>query len=172
MKHKRIEHLIQKSLDCEINLQEQHILDEHLATCPECQHLYEAMKGLQDGLSMLVEWYPRTGFNARVMHALDAASRAIWKKLSLVIGGVWAVSIGALLLLPVSDILNKIMTSIPSLIRVVSTIQVTINTIGHVLAPLTKVTINPFIPVLGVCISIGMFIIISKALHKEEQCKA
>jgi hypothetical protein len=90
---------------------------------------------------------------------------------SLIIGSVWAVSIGALFLLPIRDIVNTIMTSVPSFIRVINKVQVMISTISHVMAPLTKVNINPFVPALGVCVSIGMFYIISKALHKEEQCK-
>jgi len=172
MKHKTIEQLIQKSLDCEINHQEKQILDDHLTICPECQYFYETMQGVQDDLTMLTEWYPRAGFNARVMHALGAASRAVWKKVAVVFGGIWATSMGTLFLLPTTRTLNTIMTSIPSLLRVVNKIQVVFNTVSHVFAPLTRITINPLYPALGLCISICMFFIIGKAIHKEEQCKA
>jgi predicted anti-sigma-YlaC factor YlaD len=172
MKHKTIEQLIQKSLDCEINHHEKLALDEHLATCPECRRLYETMEGIQDDLSMLTEWYPRVGFNARVMRALGATSRAVWRKTALVFGSIWAASIGALFLLPVNKILNTFMTSIPYLVRIANKIQVVITTISRVLAPLSRITIDPLYPVLGIGISIGMFYIIGRTLHKEEQCKA
>ncbi|MBN2621193.1 hypothetical protein JXB22_08910 [candidate division WOR-3 bacterium] len=172
MKHKTIERLIQKSLDFEINTEESRLLHDHLATCPECRQLYSAMQQVRDSLRMLNEVYPSIGFNARVMQVLGATTRRVWKKAVLVLGSIWVASLASLFFVPYRLMVTKLLTSMPALIRLVDTVQVAATTIGHVLSPLAKLPINPAYPVIGIAVSIMMFLIIATAVHKEEKCKA
>lgn len=148
------------------------MLQDHLATCPECRLFYEAMKSIHEELSTLIETYPRAGFNARVMRTLSMPRQLVWKKIALVFGSAWIISLGGFFFLPVGKGVNMLLTSIPALVRIMNNIQVVITTISHALAPFTKVSINPVYPLLGIGMSISLFYIFSKILHKEEQCKA
>jgi predicted anti-sigma-YlaC factor YlaD len=172
MKHKTIEQLIQKSLDFEINTEESRLLHDHLATCPECRQLYSAMQQVRDSLGMLNEVYPSIEFNARIMQALGMTTRRVWKKAALVLGSIWVVSLASLFFVPYRLMVTKLLTSMPALVRLVDKVRVAATTIGHVLSPLAKLPINPAYPVIGIAVSIIMFLIIATAVHKEEKCKA
>lgn len=171
MKHKTIEQLVQKSLDFEINAEESKLLHDHLATCPECRQLYQAMQQVRDSLDMLNEVYPSIGFNTRVMQALGATRRRVWKKAAVMLGSVWTVSLAGLFLLPYRAIIFKLLTSIPGLVRAADTVQTAASTFTRVLAPFTRLPIDPVYSVIGIGLSIVMFVIIGKAIHKEEPCK-
>jgi predicted anti-sigma-YlaC factor YlaD len=172
MKHKIIEQLIQKSLDFEINHEESRLLHDHLATCQECRQLYKALQQVRDSLGMLNEVSPSIELNARVMQALGATTRRVWKKAALVLGSIWVTSLTSLFLVPFQAIFARLLTSMPAMVRIVETVRVAATTIGHVLSPLAKLPINPVYPVIGIAVSIVMFLIIGRTVHKEEKCKA
>ena len=172
MKHKNIEILIQKSLDFEINQDEAHMLQDHIARCPECRMMYETMVDLQHSLGMLVEYYPHVGFNDRILHALGTARRVLWKKAALIFSGAWVASLISLFFLPYQSLLSKLLTSTPALVRLVDTTRTIITTIGHTLSPLSRIPLQTSSIAIGVLVSITAFYLIGRAIQKEEKCKA
>ncbi len=57
MEHKRIEELIQKKLDNELNRDEELLLSNHLAECPDCQGLYLEMTRVIGNIQEIIEYY-------------------------------------------------------------------------------------------------------------------
>src|SRR4030042_5655966 len=98
--HKEIESLIQKKLDREITDAEMYGLKEHLALCPQCRKLYEEMCGVEQGLSSLIEFFPASDFNLKVLAKLGIAPARstvrrplAWAKLTAVLAAAWIISL-------------------------------------------------------------------------------
>jgi len=173
MKHESIERLIQKSLDREIGPDEEQYLHRHLAECPSCEKLYQELTGTMHALLMLPDDHPSHGFNTRVMNVLGMRKRALWKKLAPIFAGSWVFSILGLLISPLPGyLLKETVFAGPTVMRMIEKVRIVIAAISNVCAPFAKTAFNPFYVIIGLIVSIGIFYILGKYLHKEVVCRA
>jgi anti-sigma factor RsiW len=173
MKHESIERLIQKYLDREIGADEEQYLHRHLAECPSCMKLYQDLTRTVHALLMLPEDRPSYGFNARVMKSLGMRKTALWKKLAPVFAGSWVFSILGLLVSPLPGyLLKETVFAGPTVMRMIEKVRLVIATMSNVLAPFARTAINPFYIIVGLIVSIGIFYVLGKYLHKEVVCRA
>lgn len=172
MKHESIERLIQKYLDREIGPDEEQYLYRHLAECPACEKLYQELTGTMHALLMLPDDRPSYGFNTRVMKAFGMRKRALWKKLAPVFAGAWVFSILGLLISPLPGyLLKETVFAGPTAMRMIEKVRLVITAVSNVLAPFAKTAFNPFYIIIGLIVSIGIFYVLGKYLHKEVVCR-
>lgn len=173
MKHKEITRLIQKKLDRELSINEKRKLDMHLAQCPSCAQLDQEMAQATSWVTGLTEFYPQTGFNARVLSRLGFRRSFKGTKAAIAFAGSW---VAALLLFAYSplpaQVLNRIATSIPALMRLYDKIQLVVSSLNQVLSPLVKISINNLNPAIGLVFSILFVYYLGKTLQKEVKCEA
>lgn len=172
MKHKIIENLIQKSLDHETNIDEEKTLHVHLSRCPACKQFYEEIMMTSETIGMLTEFYPKHGFNTRVLSKIRLRKTFAWRKIAFVFAGAWLTSIMLLTLLPwTREATNRLLTSIPALVRLVDKIQFIASSLSQVLLPFAKSAFNPVYPAIGLVFSIIIIYLFSKTIQKEAKCK-
>jgi hypothetical protein len=99
--------------------------------------------------------------------------RALWKKLAPVFAGSWVFSIIALLVSPLPGyLLKETVFAGPSVMRMIEKVRLVVATVSNVLAPFAKTAFNPFYVIIGLVVSIGIFYVLGKYLHKEVVCRA
>jgi hypothetical protein len=166
MKHKDIEKLIQKSLDFETNAEDEKRLHLHLSDCEECQGFYQELVQTRQALDRLIEFYPRHGFNDRVLRKLGFKRVFAWGKPALVLAGLWLASILAFILSPIpKNLLNRILFSTPALLRLVDNARLIISSMSQMLEPLAKVSINSSFLIFGLIFSIILFYFFGKIIN-------
>jgi len=179
--HKEIESLIQKKLDREITDAEMHGLKEHLTRCPQCRKLYEEMCGVEQGLSSLIEFFPASDFNLKVLAELGIAPARTtvrrplaWAKLTGVLAAAWIVSLIGFLVSPLPRmLLGKALLSTPLMVNVFEKISIIFTGLKELTVPFIKAGFNPFIPILGAIASIAVVYALGKIIQKkEETCRA
>jgi anti-sigma factor RsiW len=173
MKHKKIERLIQKKLDREIGPDEKRKLDKHLAQCSDCSLFYTEMVQASKSVRQLTEFYPQTDFNARVLAKLGLRRRFAWSKAAYVFAGGWLAAILFFVYSPLpSQVLGRIATSVPALIRLYDKVELVVASLTQVLSPVIKNSFSTLNPVIGLVFSIMFVYFLGKALQKEVKCKA
>lgn len=171
MKHKEIERLIQKSLDRETSAEEERNLHLHLSGCPECQQFYQELVQTGDQLRDLIEFYPRPGFNDRVLRKIGFRRAFAWKRVAAVFTGVWLGTVLFLTFSPLSqEIVNKTLTSIPAFVRLFDKIELVITSLTHTLLPFVKSSWSPTF-VGGLIFSIFLIYFFGRVIKREVQCK-
>jgi hypothetical protein len=173
MKHKEIERLIQKRIDREISQNEQDRLDKHLTQCPDCGEFYKQMMQTTKGLSELIQFYPKSDFNARVIARLGIKRRFAWTKAGIAFAGSW---IAALLFFAYSplpkQVFSNIATSIPMIMRLFDKVELVVTSLTEVFSPAFKTSVSSLDPIVGLVFSIAFIFFLGKALQKEVKCKA
>lgn len=168
-KHRDIEELIQKLLDREITVDENINLQLHISQCSDCQSLYDDMFATEQAVVGLTQLIPNHDFNSRVLKAVGIKKSRVWAKVAAVFCGAWLVTVLALLLSPISgDIFNRILTSSPAVVRFINSVQFIGSTLTRIFAPLAKSQFNPTMCIVGLALSIGMFITFGKIFRKKE----
>jgi anti-sigma factor RsiW len=172
MKHREIEELIQKGLDREISPRDKDRLDKHLAGCPECAEFYREMMHTTDAVRKLTEFYPQAGFNSRVISRLGLRRRLAWTKAGLVLVGGWlaAAVFAAYSPLP-AELLGKIATSVPALVRFCDKTAIVVSSLTSLLTPVVKNSFSAMGPVIGLVFSILFIYFLGKTLQKEAKCR-
>jgi anti-sigma factor RsiW len=176
--HKEIESLIQKKLDREITEAEMHGLKEHLALCPECRKLYEDLRGIEQGLRSLIEFFPAGDFNLKVLAELGIAPAVrrslVWTKLTAVMAAAWIISLIGFLASPLPGmLLGKALLSAPVLVNFFEKISILFTGLKEIAVPFVKAGFNPLMPVLGAIASIIAVYALGKIIQKkEETCRA
>lgn len=139
MRHREIEILIQKSLDHETNGEEERTLQLHLSHCPACQQLYQELIQTEQALAGLIEFYPRQDFDDRVLRKLGLVRSLVWAKTAMVLVGAWFGSTLFLVFSPLTrGLSNRLLTSIPALVRLLDKAQLVLSSFGHILKPFAK----------------------------------
>jgi anti-sigma factor RsiW len=173
MKHKEIERLIQKRLDNELEIDEKRMLDKHLAQCPDCALFSQQMLETGDALHALVEYYPQTDFNTRLLARLGLRRRFAWTRAVVAVMGTWFV---VLLFLAYSPLPNQIFsylaTKVPTLIRLGRQIELVVSSFSQVFTPVMKNALSTVDPIIGLAFSILFFYFLGRLLQKEAKCKA
>lgn len=168
-KHSEFEELIQKCLDREISVDENITLQLHLSQCPDCLKLYDELMGIENDINELNQFALNYDFNNRVLKAVSIKKSKVWAKVAAIFCGAWLVTVLTLILSPLSsDIFNKLLTSSPSIVRFVKSVQFVGSTLTRVFSPLAKNQFNPMVAIIGAILSIGMFLIFGKLLNKKE----
>lgn len=172
MKHKEIEELIQSDLDREIRPRDKDRLDKHLAECPECMEFHREMMRTTDALRKLTEFYPRAGFNSRVISRLGLRRRLAWTKAGLVLVGGWlaAVLFAAYSPLP-AELLGRIATSFPAFVRFCDKVAIVVSSLTSLLTPVIKNSFSAMGPAIGLVFSILFIYFLGKTLQKEAKCR-
>ncbi len=172
MKHKKIEKLIQKLLDREVDAEEKRFLQHHMSQCEECRHFHQEMVQTEQALERLIEFYPRHGFNDRILKRLGLRRRVFWKKVAPVFAGAWLASLLALILSPwPARLMSQGITSVPAAIRLVEKIELVFSALSHLVVPFAKGSATGVYPIIGLIFSIFMFYLLGKTLQKEAKCK-
>lgn len=168
-KHREFEELIQKCLDREILVDENITLQLHLSQCPDCQALYDELFSVEHSIVNLTQLVPNHDFNNRVMMKTGIKRSFTKAKVAIGIGVAWLCSSLALLFSGIgSDILSRVLTTTPSIVRFVDKVEFVISTLGQTLSPLVKNQFNPLMALVGLGVSIGMFFLFSKFIVKRE----
>jgi hypothetical protein len=166
MKHKRIERLIQKSLDREISAAEENVLKKHLSQCNDCRRLYEELVETEQILGTLIEFYPRYDFNERVLKKLGFKKVFAWKRVSAILSGAWFAALVFLTLSPLpGKLFGEFLTSFPAIVRFVDKIHIIVTSLSHVLLPFTKDALTSIHPITGLIFSIIITYLFGKILH-------
>jgi anti-sigma factor RsiW len=166
MKHKDIEKLIQKSLDREITQEEEHVLRSHLSSCHDCQEQYEAMCMASQMVGELIELFPAPGFNARVLRKLSVKKARVWTRAALVFSALWIGSVVFMILSPLPhQFMNRMLTSVPGVLRLVDEIQLIVSSLSHTVLPMLKISLNVSFPIVCVILSILLFYCFGKILN-------
>jgi hypothetical protein len=168
-KHKEIEKLIQKCLDREITADENINLQLHLSQCPDCAALYDQLILTEQAIITLAEFVPNHGFNNRVLSQIKVKKVPVWAKVLGVIGGAWLVTFLTFLLSPLSrDAFGRFISFSPSLVRFADNIHFIGSTLSRVFTPVAKSQFNPSALIIGLALSIGMFLFFGKLFSKKE----
>lgn len=179
--HKEIENLIQKKLDRDITDAEMRGLKEHLAQCPQCRKLYEEMCGVEQGLSSLIEFFPVSDFNLKVLAqvgivtARSTVRRPLaWAKLTAVLTAAWIISLIGFLVSPLPRmLLGKALLSTPVVVSIFEKISILFTGLKEIAVPFVKAGFDPLVPILGAIASIIVVYALGKIIQKkEETCKA
>jgi len=171
--HTKIEQLIQKQLDRMITAEEEKVLKLHLEGCSDCREFNRAMESIQSSLFGLIEFYPGSDFNDRVMSKLGFKKSFAWAKVAAVLGLSWAGTAFFLFFSPLTKpLIGKALTSMLALLRIVEKARLVLETIGHFVQPLVMMGWNPVYLCVGVSLCATIFILLGKTLKKEETCSA
>lgn len=172
MRHKEIEILIQKSLDRETDEEEEKTLQFHLSRCPACRQLYQELIQTEQALTGLVEFFPRQDFDDRVLRKLGLVKSLVWAKAAMVLAGAWFGSLLVLVFSPITkEVFSRVLTSVPTLVRLFEKIQFTLSTFSHVLTPFTK-NLNYSFPIIALVFTILLLYFFSRTVKKEVLCRA
>lgn len=168
-KHRDIEELIQKCLDREITVDENISLQLHLSQCEDCQALYDGLVETEQEIIGLTQLVPNHNFNTRVLARIAVKKAPTWVKAIIILGGVSLASTLVLLFSSLgSDIFNKVLFSSPAIVRFIDKLSFICSTLSRILSPLAKNQFNPTMCVIGLALSIGMFILFGKIFTKKE----
>ncbi len=172
MKHREIEGLIQKTLDGDMSPRDKGRLDKHLAACPECAEFFREMVHSTAALRKLTEFHPQPGFNDRVISRLGLRRRFAWAKAGIALVGGWlaAALFAAYSPLP-AELLGKIATSFPALVRFYDNAAIVVSSLTSLLTPVVKNSIDATGPVIGAVFSVLFVYILGKTLQKEAKCR-
>lgn len=172
MKHKKIENLIQRLLDREADAEEKRLLQHHLSQCEECRQFHQEMVQTEQALGGLIEFFPRQGFNDRLLKKLGFRRRVLWKRVAPVFAGAWVASLLVLILSPwPSRLMSQGITSVPAVVRFVDKIELIVSALSHIVMPFAKGSVTVVYPIIGLIFSIFMFYFLGKTLQKEAKCK-
>jgi anti-sigma factor RsiW len=171
IRHENIERLIQKILDREATAEDKKALDLHLAECADCQQLYQELRQTEQSLFELVEFYPNTDFNDRVLSKLGLKKSPVWARVAAVFAAGWVASLLFLVFSPwTREIITKTLVSTPAMVRFFDKVQIIITTLSHIVTPFAKGLFNPTLPALGLILSVILFYLFGKSLRKESKC--
>ena len=166
MKHKDIENLIQKSLDHEINKENEKMLNSHLAHCHDCQQFYQELALTSQMLGELIEVFPAPGFNDRILRTLGFKKAYAWAQAASILAGVWLGSVLFLLLSPLpKQVFNQSLTTVPFLMRFLEKAEIVLSSIVQLLAPLTKISVNFLYPLMAIILSSLLFYGFSRIIN-------
>ncbi|MDH4210374.1 MAG: zf-HC2 domain-containing protein [candidate division WOR-3 bacterium] len=173
MRHKEIERLIQQRLDRELNPDESARLDKHLARCSECAVFFQEMSQTASLVQQIDEMHPQVGFNARILARLGAKRRFAWSKAGIAFAGSWVAALVFFIYssLP-AQILGRLTTSFPSIVRLSEKVELVITSLSQVLTPVFKNALSSANPAIGLVFSILFVYFLGKALQKEVKCRA
>lgn len=173
MRHKEIERLIQQKLDRELGPDESARLDKHLARCSECAMFYREMSQTASLVQQIVEMHPHVGFNTRILARLGAKRRFAWSKAGIIFAASWVAAMVFFIYssLP-AQILGRLTTSFPSIVRLSEKVELVITSLSQVLTPVFKSALSSANPAIGLVFSILFVYFLGKALQKEVKCKA
>ncbi len=172
MRHKEIEILIQKSLDHETDREEERILRLHLSGCPACRQLYQELIQTEQALTGLVEFFPRQDFDDRVLRKLGLVRSLVWAKATVALAGAWFGSLLFLLFSPLTKgLFNRVLTSIPALVRLFDKVQLVLSSFSHILTPFTK-NLNYSFPIIALVFTIILLYFFDRTMKKEVVCRA
>lgn len=171
MEHKTITELIHRKLDREITPDEQRMLDAHLAACAICARRFEEMAGLDRSLRHLTEFYPGRDFNRQVLSRLGIARKYAWTRAAAIFAGAWIAALLGFAYSPLpAELLGRMATSVPALVRFWDKVSTVAATLGEVLAPFARFSFNPVYPVVGTVLSLLLVYFLGNALQKERKC--
>lgn len=171
LKHEEIERLIQKSLDREATVEEEKRLQLHLSGCANCRELYSELTQFINEMDQRIEFFPSPDFNERVLRKLGFGKSLVWARAAAVFATGWLASLLFLVFSPWSrEIIARAMVSTPAIARFFDKVQLVVNTLRHILAPLAKTLCNPTLPAFGLILSIILFYLFSRTLRKETKC--
>ncbi len=171
MKHKTIEKLIQKALDAELGSEERVRLDRHLAQCAECSRLSEGLSQAARLVRHLDDIHPRADFNRRVLERIGLKRRFAWTRVGIGIAATWMAAMLAFALSPLPvQVIGKLSTSFPQVVRFFETVGFVLTTFGQVIMPFCKTSVDTLSPFLGLVISIFFIYILGRTLQKEAKC--
>ncbi|MEA3432311.1 MAG: hypothetical protein U9R01_06530 [candidate division WOR-3 bacterium] len=172
MRHKEIEILIQKSLDHETNQKEERTLQLHLSHCLACQQLYQELIQTEQALTELVEFFPQQDFDDRVLRKLGLVRSLVWAKAAMVLIGAWFGSTLFLVFSPLTRGLpNRVLTSIPALLRLLDKAQLVLSSFSHILKPFAK-NLNYSLPIIAFMFAILLVYFFNRTIKKEIVCRA
>jgi hypothetical protein len=141
-------------------------LQLHLSQCPDCQALYDELFSVEHSIVNLTQLVPNHDFNNRVMMKIGTKRSFTKAKVGIGIGIAWLCSFLFIVFSPLSrDVFGRILTAFPSIMRLVNKIEITINTLGHILSPIAKSQFNPIMALVGLVFSIGLFYLFSKIFN-------
>lgn len=147
-------------------------LDSHLAHCSECALFYQEMVQATRLVYQLDEIRPRADFNARILAHLGLHRRFAWTKAAFVLigSGLAAVVFAACSSLP-AEILSRIATSVPALVRLYDKLTIVVSSLNSLLTPVVKISISELNPAIGLVFSILIVYFLGTALQKEAKCR-
>ncbi|MBE0431858.1 zf-HC2 domain-containing protein [candidate division WOR-3 bacterium] len=171
MKHEEIARLIHKKLDREISPDEQRSLDKHLTDCPGCALLYEEMMGMDRSLKQLTEFYPRRNFNGLVLARLGFVRKYVWTRAAAVVTGAWLATLICIFHSPLpAQLLGRLATSVPALVRLYDKAAIVCASLTKVLAPFVRIPFDTAYPMIGIVLSILFIYFLGNTLQKEKKC--
>lgn len=171
MKHKAIEKLIQKELDAELGPEDRARLDRHLAQCAECSRLSDGLSQTAKLVRHLEDIHPRADFNRRILERIGLKRRFAWTRVGIGLAATWMAAIVAFALSPLPvQVLGKLSTSFPQVVRFFETVGLVLTTFGRIIMPFCKTSVDTVSPFIGVVISIFFIYILGRTLQKEAKC--
>jgi len=124
-------------------------------------------------LHELTEFYPQSGFNARVIAQLGLKRRFAWTRAAIVFAFSWVASILFFAYSPLPEqVFSYIATSIPTIMRFFDKAGLVVSSLTQVLSPAVKTSLSSLDPVVGLVFSIAFIYFLGRALQKEVKCKA
>ncbi|MDO9575691.1 MAG: zf-HC2 domain-containing protein [bacterium] len=172
MRHREIEILIQKSLDHATNREEERILRLHLSGCPACRQFYQELVQTEQALAGLIEFYPRQDFDDRVLRKLGLVTSLVWAKAAMVLIGAWFGSTLFLVFSPLTKgLFNRVLTSIPALVRLLDKAQLVLSSFSHILKPFAK-NLNYSFPIIAFMFAILLVYFFGRTIKKEVVCRS
>ncbi len=168
MEHKRIEELIQKKLDNEISPDEELLLSNHLADCPDCQKLYFEMVQVIGNIQETIEYYPGSNFNDLVMRRIKSKKPAFVSRLIPVFVGSYIASALFIIFSPLTKtILSKLLFAImPALTQIEKGAKI-VGMFFNSIFLFTKASVRLPELVFGLTILVLVFFIFGKTLKRE-----
>jgi anti-sigma factor RsiW len=171
MKHKAIEKSIQKRLDAELGPEERARLDQHLAQCAECSRFSEGLSQVARMVRHLEDIHPRVDFNSRVLERIGLKRRFAWARVGIGFAAAWAAAILAFALSPLPvQILGKLSTSFPAVVRFFDKAGLILTTFGQTIMPFCKTSVDTSSPFIGLVFGILFIYILGRTLQKEAKC--
>lgn len=172
MRHRKIEILIQKSLDHETNGEEERTLQLHLSHCPACRQLYQELVQTEQVLIGLIEFYPRQDFDDRVLRKLGLVRSLVWAKVAMALVCAWFGSALFLVFSPLTgEFFSRVLTSIPALVRLLDKVRLVFSSFSHILIPFTK-NLNYSFPIVALVFTFLLLYFFGRTIKKEVVCRA
>ncbi|MGQ9701053.1 MAG: anti-sigma factor family protein [bacterium] len=168
MRHKEFEALIQKKLDMEITRIEDEFLTQHIGQCSECRQYYYEMEWLAQELKEVVEYFPSSEFNARVMAEIGIKPHKVWKRFVPSLVYIYLTTLIVLLISPLKTyLLSKTLLAVPGILHIIEKIRPIANGITIFAESILKYNLTQL--GVGIILLVPIFYIFITILKKEEK---